>query len=497
MAASQSPEFPPTASTGVDGLDQILHGGLPRDEMHLVQGVAGTGKTTLALRFLASGVANGEPAIYLTLSQSSAHLERIARSHGWSLDGITVHELSPGMVATRIAARQTILPTADIELGELWRELGDVIARVRPRRAVVDSLTIFELLAGTSHRFHREVVTLRQLFVENGCTLLALADHPAIIDQGDRPQVIFHPLSGCVIHLSQQARAYGGDRRQLRVMKARGVAHEGGHHDMTIRSGSIEVYPRLDAYEQDDPRPGASIASGITVLDQMLDGGLQTGSSCLIVGPSGVGKSSIASCFVTAAAAAGMGAAVYLFDERPEICLARCDKAGIPMREQVKAKRLLLAQINPGDLAPGAFAQRVRHEVETGKAKAVAIDSVLGYFAAVGNAAERLIQLHELMTYLTRRGVLVLLCGAQEGFMSIGAQDAVDVSYLSDTVIALTFFEREASLRRALTIVKKKTGLNSNEIREIVLARGALSVEPAPLQGVRPLFATFRGHDAG
>jgi circadian clock protein KaiC len=493
MAGSQVPELPPLAATGVAGLDQILHGGLPRDEMHLVQGVAGTGKTTLALRFLASGVANGEPAIYLTLSQSGVHLERIARSHGWSLDGVTVHELSPGMVATRIAARQTILPTADVELGELWRELGEVIERVRPRRAVVDSLTIFELLAGSPPRFHREVVTLRQMFVENGCTLLALADHPAILDQGDRPQVIFHPLSGCVIHLSQEPRAYGGDRRQLRVMKARGLPHEGGHHDMTIRSGSIEVYPRLDAYNHDDPSPGASIASGITVLDQMLDGGLETGSSCLIVGPSGVGKSSIAACFATAAAAAGLGAAVYLFDERPEICLARCDQAGIAMREHVNAKRLLLTQMNPGDVAPGVFAQQVRRAVETRKTKVIVIDSVLGYFAAVGNAAERLIQLHELMTYLTRHDVLVVLCGAQEGFMSIGTQDAVDVSYLSDTIIALTYFEREASLRRALAVVKKKFGVSSTDIHEIVLTRGALSVEPVPLRGLRPLFAMRQG----
>jgi circadian clock protein KaiC len=497
MAGAQPPELPPVASTGVVGLDQILHGGLPRGEMHLVQGVAGTGKTTLALRFLATGVADGEPAVYLTLSQSGVHLERIARSHGWTLDGVTVHELSPGVVATRIAARQTILPTADVELGALWREIGELIERVRPRRAVIDSLTIFELLAGSPHRFHREVVTLRQMFVENGCTLLALADHPAILDQGDHPQVIFHPLSGCVIHLSQEPRPYGGDRRQVRVMKARGLPHEGGNHDMTIRSGSMEVYPRLDAYRQEDPSPGNPIACGIALLDQLLGGGLETGSSCLIVGPSGVGKSSIAACFATSAAAAGLGAAVYLFDERPEICLARCDQAGIAMRAQVDADRLLLMQINPGDLAPGAFAQQVRRTSEARDAKVVVIDSVIGYFAAVGNATERLIQLHELMTYLTRKDVLVILCGAQEGFMSIGMQDAVDVSYLSDTIIGMTFFEREASLRRALTVVKKKCGVSSSDIHEIVLTGRTLSVDPAPLRGLRPLFATSPGHDGG
>ena len=222
MNAADRPEPPPVASTGIAGLDAILCGGLPREEMHMLQGSAGTGKTTTALHFLQEGVRSGEASIYVTLSQSKKHLDRIARSHGWSTEGITIHELSPGTVADRVAARQTVLPSVEVELDELFQDLEQLVKTVRPRRAVIDSITILQLLAGTAQRYHRGVVTLRQMFVEQGCTLLALADHPAEYESGQPAEVIFHPLCGVVLDVSQQYRPYGDVRREVRVIKARG-----------------------------------------------------------------------------------------------------------------------------------------------------------------------------------------------------------------------------------------------------------------------------------
>jgi circadian clock protein KaiC len=471
-----SPEPPPVAPTGIAGLDSILHGGLPREEMHLVQGMAGTGKTTVALHFLREAVRSGEAALYVTLSQSKEHLERIARSHGWTVEGITIHELSPGTVASRIAARQTIFPTADVELGELFRELSDLIERVRPSRAVIDSITVLQILAGNGQRYHREVVTLRQMFIEQHCTLLALADHPAEIEQGDPPEVIFHPLSGCVIHLEQQARAFGDARRRLRVVKARGMPSNGGYHDFKIKTGILEVYPRLNAYGQPERSKHQRIATGVEVLDQLIGGGIETGTSCLLVGQSGVGKSTIASLYATAVAASGSRAAIFLFDERPETSLVRAEGLGIPLREHVTQGRILLRQLDPGEISPGEFAQHVRELVEEDNTKVVVIDSVIGYFAAMGSVDLLMTQLHELLTYLTRNDVLLIMCGSQEGFMSIGTQDAVDVSYLSDTIIALTFFETAGTLRRALTVVKKKFGVHALTIHELRLAAGRIEV---------------------
>jgi circadian clock protein KaiC len=482
-----TPSLPPVASTGVDGLDAILHGGLPRAEMHLIQGVTGTGKTTLALRFLSAGLQAGEPGLYVTLSQSKEHLERIARSHGWSLDGITIYELSPGTVASRIAARQTVLPTAELELGDLFRELSELVLRVRPRRAVVDSITILQMLAGGAQRYHQEVVTLRQLFVEQDCTLVTLANHPAQTDGGEPAEVIFHPLSGCVIQLQQVGREYGIARRRLRVVKARGLPSNTGLHDLQIRTGEVQVFPRLGAYDQPDLGDYQNIATGLGVLDEMLGGGLETGTACLIVGPSGVGKSTLSTLYADAVAASGARAGMFLFDERPETHIVRAEGLGIPLRGHVTAGRVVLQQLDPGEISPGEFAQQVRNLVDEGNLKLVVIDSVVGYFAAMGTANVLATQLHELLTFLTRRNVLLILCGSQQSFMSIGMQEAVDVSYLSDTIVAVNFFETEAQLRRAIAVVKKKHGPHSTRIHELTMEGGRVQVGAQPLVSFRNL----------
>ncbi|HZF55745.1 MAG TPA: ATPase domain-containing protein [Polyangiaceae bacterium] len=477
-------ELPPVASTGVPGLDAILHGGLPCEEMHMIQGVAGTGKTTVALHFLREGVRLGEPCIYVTLSQSKAHLERMARSHGWSIEGITIHELSPGTVADRVAARQTVLPTVEVELGELFHDLEKVVSKVKPRRAVIDSISILQLLAGNTQRYHREVVTLRQLLTEQGCTVIALADHPAEGEPGQPPEVIFHPICGVVIQLSQHHRPYGDVRRQVRVIKARGLPHNGGLHDFTIRTGEMEVFPRMGAYSKREYSEFRIVKSGVQELDEVLGGGLEQGTTCLIVGPSGTGKSTLASLFAAAAAGRGEHAAIYLFDERPETYKVRSDGVGIPLREHVEAGRVSLQQLDPAEIAPGEFAQQVRQEVERRGTKVVVIDSMAGYFNAVGSSDLFVAQLHELLTFLSRNGVLTILAASQEGFMSIGSQQGVDISYLSDSILVLGYYEAEGSVRRYFVAIKRRHGEHQTTIRDLKIEPGGVHLGP-PLKHLR------------
>lgn len=464
------------ASTGIAGLDEILSGGLPREEMHLIQGVAGTGKTTIALHFLREGARLGEPTLYVTLSQSKQHLERIARSHGWGLEGVAVHELSPGTVAERIAARQTILPTSDVELGELFREISDQVEEIRPRRAVIDSVSIIRLLAGTIQRYHREVVTVRQLFVERECTVLAIADRPAESEQGAMPEVDFHPLCGCVIHLEQVPRPFGEARRHVRVIKARGLANSGGYHDLKIRKGGMEVYPRLGAYSKPEYCGHVCRASGVAELDEMFGGGLDAGTACLLVGPSGTGKSTLATLYADAAMRRGEHAAIFLFDERPETYKSRSSALGMPLHEHQAAGRLLLRQLDPGVIAPGEFAQEVRQAVEDQGATVVVLDSINGYFNAMGSSEVLVSQLHELLTFLSRSGALTMVAGSQEGFMSIGSQTGVDISYLSDTIVVLAYFEKGGELRRCLAAVKKRQGRHQTTIHELHIAPGGIRI---------------------
>ena len=442
----------------------------------MLQGTAGTGKTTAALHFLREGVRTGEASIYVTLSQSGIHLERIARSHGWSTEGITIHELSPGTVADRVAARQTVLPTVEVELDELFKDLEQLVQTVRPRRAVIDSITILQLLAGTVQRYHREVVTLRQLFVEQGCTLLALADHPAEREGGQPAEVIFHPLCGVVIDASQRYRPYGDVRREIRVIKARGLPHRGGRHDAKIRTGGMEVYGRMRAYEKQEYNEFRLLPSGISKLDEILSGGLEEGTACLVVGPSGTGKSTLASLFATAAAERGDHAAIYLFDERPETYKLRAEGVGIPLKRHVQDGRVLLRQLDPAEISPGEFAQQVRETIETRGSKVVVIDSVAGYFNAVGSSDLFVAQLHELLTFLSRSGVLTVLAGSQEGFMSIGDQQGVDISYLSDTILVLGYYEAGGAIHRFLVSTKRRQGEHETAVHELKIGEEGVRV---------------------
>lgn len=473
------------ASTGIAGLDEILRGGFPRDEMHLVEGEAGTGKTTLALQFLLAGATAGEVGLYITLSQTRRGLEVIARSHGWSLEGITVHELSPGAVAERIAAHQTVLHTAEVELDELTQELRQEIEQTRPRRVVFDSLGVVGLLAGSAPRYHREIVTLRQFLAGQGCTALFVGDRPAHDDPAGSSDSSLHALATSVIHLEQRAPDYGEVRRRALVSKVRSVAFQSGYHDFRILTGGLEVYPRLGPPRAPEYTDFRDVRSGIGTLDHLLGGGLQLGAACLLVGPSGAGKSTLASVFTRHAAGEGNPGAIFLFDERPETFKVRSRGVGIDLQSQLDRGLIVIHPMDTAAITPGEFAERVRREVEDRHVKIVVIDSLTGYFSAMESTTMLVVQMHELLNFLSRHGVLTMLLVSQEGFMTVGPSPALDVSYLSDSIIVLQMFEADGSVRRCLSAIKKRQGEHETSIRELFIRPGQVTVGEEPLRQFR------------
>jgi circadian clock protein KaiC len=481
---------PQLAATGIPGLDTILHGGFMRDEVHLIQGAAGTGKTTLALQFLLAGAAAGETVLYITLSQTKTGLERIAASHGWSLANIHIHELSPGNVVERMAAEQTVLQTADVELGEVLRELQGLVDRVRPSRLVFDSIGAIEILAGTPQRYHHEIVALRHLLTGRDCASLFLGDHPAEGAPQAYPDVAFHALAGSLVQLEQSPPTYGDARRQLRIIKTRGVISDGGYHNFRIRTGAgVQVYPRLGAYDIPESKERRKLASNVKDLDAVLGGGLEQGTSCLIVGPSGSGKSTLGTSYAHAAAVRGEYAAIFLFDERPETFKYRAAGLGMDLQSQIDANRLQLVQLDTSAISPGEFAQQVRDALKDHQAKIVMIDSLTGYFNAMGQQTLLIAQMHELLTFLSRSGVVTLLTVAQKGFVSVGeTAPSIDVSYLSDTILALSEFEEEGIIRRCVCAAKKRQGEHDLTIHELIIEPGSVKLG-IPLTQYRGLMA--------
>ncbi|WP_437923009.1 ATPase domain-containing protein [Sorangium sp. So ce291] len=477
------------AGSGVAGLDEILRGGFPREQMHLVQGSSGTGKTTLALQFLLSGIKAGESGLYITLAQTKKGLEAIARSHGWSLDGVNVHDLSPDDIAEHLAADQTVLRTADVELGELTRQLRQVVEQTQPSRVVFDSIGVIGLLAGSTPRYHREIVVLRQFLVERGCTALFLGEWPSETELEGPLNTEFHSLASCVLHMEHTAPDYGEVRRRLRVIKVRGIAFRSGYHDFRIRTGGLEVYPRVEARQSGEYTEFRRIQSGVEPLDQLLGGGLELGTACLLIGPSGAGKSTLAAVFARAAVQGGDAAAIFLFEERPELFKVRSSSVGIDLQPHLDGGRLTIEQLDTADISPGEFAHRVRTAVEDGKARVVVIDSLTGYFNAMGGISLLSVQMHELLNFLSSRGVLTLLVVTQEGFMTVGPVPAVDVSYLSDTIIVLRFFEADGGLRRCVAAIKKRMGEHETTLRELFISTEGLRVGEAPLRQFRSILS--------
>jgi circadian clock protein KaiC len=459
------------AATGISGLDEILGGGLPRNRIYLVEGGPGAGKTTLAMQFLREGARCGEPTMYVLLSETAEELRAVAASHHWSLDGVEVFDLQSSDENLRADSQYTLFHPADVEWSETSQTILETVERVKPRRAVFDSLSEVRLLSRDPLRYRRQILALKQCLTSIGCTVLML-DFESSPESDHQLQSLCHG----VIRLEQLTPEYGGQRRRLAIQKLRGISYRDGYHDFTIQTGGIEAYPRLVAAEHHRDFANEQVRSGVPGLDQILGGGLDRGTSTLILGPAGVGKSTLAAQYVAAAVRQGEKSALYIFDEVPHTFAVRGAGLGMGIADHIRSGRIAIQQVNPAELSPGEFAMRVRNAVERDNRNLVVIDSLNGYNGAMPEERFLSAHLHELLAYLNQRGVITILIVSQLGLLGQGVESPIDLSYLADTVILLRYFEAFGEVRQAISVVKRRTGAHEHSIRELRMGPGGILV---------------------
>lgn len=478
------------AATGIEGLDDVLSGGLSRGHVFLLEGEPGTGKTTVALHFLLAGAQAGERSLYITLSETERELRQGAASHGWTLDdNIHIFELTPPESLLNAEHQQSLLYSSDLELGEATRQIFEVVERVKPTRVVLDSLSEIRLLAQSSLRYRRQILAIKHYFVRYDATVLLLDD--LTTESLDKT---VHSVAHGVIRLEELTPNYGAERRRVRVVKYRGLKYRGGYHDFTIMGDGVHVFPRLVAAEHRGQYLRQQLSSGIGEMDALLGGGIETGSSTLILGPAGTGKSLIALIFAAAAVRRGEKAALFIFDEELGLLFERMKNIGIDLQALQETGNLLIEQVDAAELSPGEFSHRVRRCVDEGDIKTVIIDSINGYQAAMPEENALVLHMHELLLYLNRKGAATFMTVAQHGLVG-DMQAPVDITYLADTVILLRYFEALGKVRRAISIIKKRTGSHESTIREYRISGLGMTIgEPLEaFQGVLRGVPTYMG----
>src|SRR3954464_211278 len=481
----------PRASTGVEGLDQVLGSGLARNRLHLLEGSPGTGKTTIALQFLLAGAAQGEQGIYVSLAETDEELRDGAASHGWQIpDLVSIFELVPPESVIDTDQHQSLLYSSDLELGETIKRIFQEIERVKPKRVVIDSLSEIRLLAQSSLRYRRQILALKHYFAKHQSTVLMLDDMTT--ETTDRA---VNRIAHSVIHLDQLAPVYGGERRRLRVVKCRGQSFRGGYHDFILAGGGVQVFPRLVAAEVRTVVKSEHFESGIRELDSLLGGGLAKGSSTLVMGPAGAGKSLLVLQFIKAAVERGDKAAMFVFDEEVGMLIARAKQIGIDLKAMCDANQLFIEQMDAAELSPGEFSHRVRTRVDEEGSSVVVIDSLSGYESAMPEEQFVVLHLHELIQYLNRKGVATFITLAQHGMIG-DMRQSVDITYIADTVILLRYFEAMGRVRRAISVIKKRSGSHEDTIREFrVDGKTGITVGPVleEFQGVLRGVPTYLG----
>ena len=459
------------AATGIAGLDDILTGGLVPHRLYLVEGMPGSGKTTLAFQFLMEGAQRGEPVLYVTLSETEEEIRAVAASHGWSLEGIAIRELAPSESNLDPGEQYTVFHPSEVELSETTKKVLADVERIKPSRLVLDSLSELRLLAGNPLRYRRQILALKQYFGGRGCTVLMLDDLTAA-EHDLQVRSIAH---GALL-LEHSIPGFGVPRRRLSVTKYRGSDFRGGYHDYTIRHGGLVVFPRLIAAEHRGKTSRERLKSALPELDQLLGGGIERGTSTVIQGAAGSGKSTLAALFAAAAAARGEHATLFIFEESPNTLFSRMAGLKVDLQKHVDAGRLSVQPIDPAELSPGEFAHRVRAAVEDKRASIVVIDSLNGYLNSMPDEKFLVVQLHELLAYLGQQGVASIVVAAHHGMIAAQMSAPVDISYLADTVMLLRYFEAEGEIRQALSVVKMRGGEHERTLRELKMKGGRIVV---------------------
>jgi circadian clock protein KaiC len=479
-------------TTGVAGLDDVLGGGLPSNRLYVVEGDPGSGKTTLSLQFLREGARLGQRTLYVTLSETLEELSEVAASHGWTLEGINLIGLDTLSERLEEEATYTVYPPSDVELGETVKRIRAEIERLSPARVALDSASELKILSQTGARYRREILGLKQFFAGKKCTTLVLDD--CTTREGEQQlQSIAHG----VVRMERASREYGSTRRQIHVVKMRGVPFQDGKHDFVIRTGGLELYPRLLANNALRTTHDRSAQSGSPELDALLGGGLDCGSSTLLLGPAGCGKTTLCSHYLMTALKRGEQVAYYLFEESRETFLRRSAGFGMDFEPYLSSGKLELVEIDIGGLSPGEFSAGIRRVVEQNDARIVVIDSLTGYLN--GMPSERfLIHMHELLAYLGQKGVVTLLTIAQHGMLGSSMQTPIDVSFLADTVILLRFFEEAGMVRQAISVVKKRGGAHERTLRELKIGSTGMQVGKVlrDFEGVLTGVPRYRGKNA-
>lgn len=478
------------AGTGCPGLDTILNGGLPKGRIYLIEGDPGAGKTTLAVQFVLEGVRKGERTLYITLSESRSDLQHAAESHGVSLADIEVVELLPDEDDLLPEQQYTVFYPAEVELNDRMQSIVKEVQRVHPARLVIDALSEVRMLAKDPLSYRRQILSLRDFMADEECTVLLLDDRSS-----SDPDLQLHSVVHGVISMDKVPREYGKTRRQIEVIKLRGIAYHEGFHDYSVVTGGVVVHPRLVAADSRSDQSPEPVSSGIAELDALTGGGLDRGTSTLLIGPAGCGKTSIAIQWASAAADRGESCSIFSFEEAANTMMMRAAGLGIDLRSHLNSGKITIQRIDPSEMSPGELVASIQNRVENENVRMVVIDSLNGYLQSMPGEQYLTVHLHELLAYLGNRGVLTLLVLAQAGMIGRPLESAVDVSYLADNILFLRYFEAQGEVRQAISTIKRRSGSHEHTIRELRLGPARIHIGD-PLrnfQGVLTGTPTFLG----